>query len=101
MTEILALLAVIGMACIVWLAWGWMLLPGPCPIRAVVMADGGGEGLEQTVRGLLWLRKNRLWKGTVSIADNGLNQAGLTLALHLCRHEGVEFAGKLPGVHME
>ena len=98
MTEILTLLAVIGMACVVWLGWGWMLLPGRCPICAIVLAEGGGEGLEQTVKGLLWLRKNRLWRGTVSIADRGLNEAGVQLALMLARHEGVEFAGRMPGI---
>ena len=99
MTELLALLAVVGMACVVWLAYGWLLLPGSCPVRVVVTASGSGEGLEQTLKGLLWLRKNRLWTGAVTIEDGGLNRAGLDLALTLSRCADVEFTGKTPGIH--
>lgn len=98
MVQCFAVFAVFGLACLLWLAYGWLLLPGSCPIRAVVTASGSGEGLEQTVKGLLWLRKNRLWSGTVAIQDGGLNETGLMLALTLARREGVEFAGKLPGL---
>lgn len=97
MMQFFAVLAVFGLACLLWLAYGWLLLPGSCPIRAVVTASGSGEGLEQTVRGLLWLQKNRLWTGPVTIQDGGLNEEGLMLALTLARREGVEFSGKLPG----
>ena len=99
MTELLALLAVIGMACVVWLGYGWLLLPGSCPVRVVVTASGSGEGLEQTLKGLLWLRKNRLWTGAVTIEDGGLNRVGLDLALTLSRRADVEFTGKTPGIH--
>lgn len=98
MMQIFAVLAVFGLACLLWLAYGWLLLPGSCPIRAVVTGSGSGEGLEQTVKGLLWLRKNRLWVGAVTIQDGGLNQEGLLLALALARREDVEFAGKMPGL---
>lgn len=94
MTQIFAVLAVFGMACLVWLAYGWLLLPGSCPIRAVVMAAGGGEGLEHTVKGLLWLRRTGLWHGEIAIRDAGLNQEGLALALTLARQDGVEFCGR-------
>ena len=53
MTHFFAIFAVFGLACLVWLAYGWLLLPGACPIQAVVTATGGGEGLEQTIKGLL------------------------------------------------
>ncbi len=96
MTQVFALLAVFGMASLVWLAYGWLLLPGSCPIQATVLAAGGGEGLEQTIKGLLWLRKNRLWSGTIAIRDGGLNHEGLLLALALARQEGVEFCGRMP-----
>ena len=98
MMQFFVVFAVFGLACLLWLAYGWLLLPGSCPVRAVVTASGGGEGLEQTVKGLLWLRKNRLWTGTVTIQDGGLNEEGLLLALILARREGVEFGGKLPGL---
>lgn len=101
MIPCVAVLAVFGLACLLWLAYGWLLLPGSCPIRAVVTASGSGEGLEQTVNGLLWLRKNRIWTGTVTIQDAGLNEEGLMLALTLARREGVEFGGKLPGFPIE
>lgn len=95
MTLFIAVFAVFGLACLIWLAYGWMLLPGRCPIHIMVTATGGGEGLEQTIKGLLWLRKNRLWSGRISIHDGGLTQNGLMLALTLARQEGVEFAGRI------
>lgn len=90
MTQIFAVLAVFGTACLVWLAYGWLLLPGSCPVQAVVLACGEGEGLEHTVKGLLWLRRTGLWHGTVSIRDTGLSREGLLLARTLARQEGVE-----------
>ena len=98
MRQVFAVLAVFGLACLLWLAYGWLLLPGGCPVRAVVSASGSGEGLEQTIKGLLWLRRNRLWSGTVTIRDDGLNEEGLMLALALARRENVEFSGKMPGL---
>ncbi len=96
MTQIFAVLAVFGMGCILWLTYGWMLLPGVCPVQAVITADGGGEGLEQTVKSLLWLRRSGLWKGTVAIRDGGLTPDGLALAMALARQTGVEFRGRIP-----
>lgn len=92
MTQFFAVLAVFGMACLVWLAYGWMLLPGSCPVEAVVTAVGNGEGLEHTIKGLLWLRKNRLWEGAITIRDGGLTREGRELALTLAKQEGVCFA---------
>lgn len=94
MTQIFAILAVFGIACLLWLAYGWLLLPGSCPVQAVVTAAGGGEGLEQTVKGLLWLRRTGLWEGTISIRDGGLTEEGLLLALALARQDGIEFLGR-------
>jgi len=96
MAELFAVLAVFGLACVVWLAYGWLLTPGNCPVQAVVTAAGSGEGLEQTVRGLLWLRRSGLLQGTVTIRDGGLTRDGLVLALTLARRDGVEFAGRVP-----
>ena len=59
MTQVFAVMAVFGMACLVWLAYGWLLLPGRCPVRAEVLAEGSGEGLEQTLRAIRWLRQYR------------------------------------------
>lgn len=91
MLQFFAVLAVFGLACLVWLAYGWLLLPGSCPVRAVITAAGTGEGLEQTVKGLLWLQRTGLWKGVISIQDGGLTQEGLLLALTLARQDGIEF----------
>lgn len=84
------LLVAFGIACLIWMAFGRLLLPGVCPVRAVVTGAGSGEGLEQTVRGLLWLREAGFWKGVVIIEDGGLDQAGRLLAQTLARQNGVE-----------
>lgn len=96
MTQIVVLLAAFGVICLVWLAYGWLLLPGRCPMRVVVTAAGEGEGLEQTIRGLLWLRRCGLWNGSIVIRDGGLNREGLSLTLLVARREGVEFCGRAP-----
>lgn len=96
MAQIVVLLAVFGLVCLVWLAYGWLLLPGRCPMGVVVTAAGEGEGLEQTIRGLLWLRRSGLWNGSIVIRDGGLSREGLTLTLLIARREGVEFCGRAP-----
>ena len=54
-------LAAFGLVSLGWLALGLLLLPGSCAARMVVCAEGDGGGLEQTVKGLLWLRRSGLW----------------------------------------
>jgi len=85
------LLVAFGAVCLLWMILGRLLLPGSCPVRAVVAAEGAGEGLEQTVRGLIWLRREGLWQGVVVIEDRGLDPAGRRLAQTLARQDGVEF----------
>lgn len=84
-------LVAFGIVCLIWLAVGRLLLPGSCAVRAVVKGVGGGDGLEQTVKGLLWLRRTGFWQGVVVIEDGGLDQAGRLLAQTLARQDGVEF----------
>lgn len=96
MTQFFAVLAVFGMACLVWLAYGWLLLPGRCRMELTVIAEGSGEGLEQTVRWLNWLRRSGLLAGEVRIRDGGLNRAGLQLALEVARQNNITFCGKQP-----
>lgn len=91
MVQLFAVLAVFGMACLVWLAYGWLLLPGGCPIQVVITAAGVGDGLEQTVKGLLWLRRTGFWRGTISIRDGGLTEGGALLAMTLAKQDGIEF----------
>ena len=100
MTEILSffaiLLAAFGLVSLVWLALGALLLPGRCAVRLVIPARGGGEGLEQTVKGLLWLRNTGLWRGGIVIEDRGLDEGGAALARTLAEKNGVCFSGDVP-----
>ena len=95
--ELLAvLLAAFGLVSLVWLAVGWLLLPGVCPVRAVIPARAGGDGLEQTVKALLWLRRTGLWRGAIVIDDHGLDGRGAALARALAGQRGVYFTGDDP-----
>ena len=87
-----ALLAAFGLVSLGWLALGALLLPGVCPARMVVDAQGDGGGLEQTVKALLWLRRTGLWWGEVVIKDRGLDAGGLALAQALAERQGVVFS---------
>lgn len=92
--EILSvLLAGFGLVCLAWLAYGNMVLPigtEEISVRAVVLASGEGSGLEQTVSALLWLRRSGLWRGTILLADCGLDPEGLEIARRLAKQPGVE-----------
>ena len=100
MTEIIQFLAILlaafGLVSLGWLALGALLLPGRCDARLMVSAQGGGDGLEQTVRGLLWLRHTGLWRGEIVIEDCGLDRDGLALAQALAGRHGVSFSGNAP-----
>lgn len=89
---LLTLLAVFGLLCLIWLCLGWLLLPLRCPARIILEAHGSGEGLEQAVRGLLWLRAAGLWRGTVILRDTGLDDQGRALAGALSLRDGVRLA---------
>ena len=100
MTEILpffaVLLAAFGLVSLGWLALGALLLPGRCAARLTVPAQGGGDGLDQTVKALLWLRRSGLWRGEIVIEDRGLNEGGAALARALAGINGVTFSGDVP-----
>ena len=85
----LSLLAVFGLFCLGWLAFGRILAPRDyyAPAYAVVPARGNGAALEQTVRGLLWLRAGELQRYTVVIADAGLDAQGRAVAAALSNEE--------------
>ena len=101
MTEMIQFFAIVlaafGLVSLGWLALGALLLPGRCDVRLTVSARDGGEGLEQTVRGLLWLRRTGLWRGEVVIEDCGLDEDGAALARMLAGKSGVRFSGDVPG----
>ncbi len=52
---------------------------------AVVRGFGPGDGLEQRVRSLMWLRSWGLLRCRVILADSGLDADGRQLALNLAR----------------
>jgi hypothetical protein len=85
-----ALLAAFGLLSLGGLIYGRLVLPVAGPALAVVPARGDGSALEQTVAGLLWLRRNGLWRGDIVILDQGLTPEGLALARRLTEQVGVE-----------
>lgn len=92
---LIALLAAFGLVCLGWLAFGTMVLPvgsGKVSARAVVTVEGRGDGLEQTVSALLWMRRSGLWQGRIFIETGGLDGEGLVLAKKLAEQPGVELA---------
>ena len=86
---LLSLLAVFGLLCLSWLLFGRLLSPASwsAPAYAVVPARGDVAGLEQTVKGLLWLRAGHLELFTLVIADAGLDSEGRRLARLLADRE--------------
>ncbi len=95
---LLTLLAAFGLVCLVWLGVGWLLLPLRSPMRIVLEAHGNGGELEQAVRGLLWLRSTGLWRGTVVIRDEGLDEEGLMLARAMSLRSGVKLVQRPGGM---
>lgn len=89
---ILSLLAVAGLLSLSWLLLGRILTPaGNGETVSLVPGRGDGETLEQSVRGLLWLRGGGLLAGDVVIVDCGLTPTGRAIAAALClREPGVE-----------
>ena len=67
-----------------WSFTGRLLRPIPARnVRLVIAGRGAGEELEQTVRGLMWLRGLGLLSCPVVIADVDLTPQGWELALRL------------------
>ena len=90
------LLAAFGLVSLAWLALGFLLLPGGCAARMVVDARDGADGLEQTVKAMVWLRRTGLWRGEIVIEDCGLDEDGGLLARTLAGQSGVVFSGDEP-----
>ncbi|BDF68463.1 hypothetical protein AAEU42_06670 [Pseudoflavonifractor phocaeensis] len=85
---VLSLLAVMGLLSLGWILFGHILTPaGGGRACCVVPGTGDGGDLEQAVTGVLWLRGGGLIKGTVVIADCGLNAAGKAVAAALTLRE--------------
>jgi len=87
---LVALLASIGLASIIWTAVRAVLYAGPERRKGVVVllpAKGGGEGLEEQVRTLRALREERELFGMALLVDCGLNEEGRKLAKLLARQD--------------
>ena len=83
---ILTVLSALGLAAL----GGWLLGRLLCPIpakgvRTLVQGVGDGETLEQTVRGLIWLRSLGLFSCSIEIVDGGLSAQGREIAERLSR----------------
>ena len=92
MELLLTLLAAVGLLALGWVLFGKLVAPvggKESPIYAVIPASGGGDGLEHTVRGLLWLQGGQLARCNCRIVDCGLDQRGRAAAAVLCEQGGV------------
>lgn len=85
---LVAMLAAIGLASLMWAVVKAVLYPAPERRRgaaALVPAQGDGEGLEGQIRIMERLRKEQALVGTVLLVDCGLTEEGLRLARLLAR----------------
>ena len=60
---------------------------GTLPVFAVVPATGNGDGLEHTLRHLLWLQEEKLSAFTILVVDAGLTPGGQDTLSALLRKE--------------
>lgn len=75
-----------GLALAGWWLFSRLLRPLPgTDILVLIPGIGDGEGLEQAVRSLMWLRSLGLLRCPVTIRDRGLTPEGRRLARELCR----------------
>ena len=80
-----ATLCILGLTGALWWLLGRMLRPLPRGSAFVLLRGmGEGTGLEQTVRGFVWLRSLGVLNSPTLIADLGLNPRGREIALRLC-----------------
>lgn len=85
---IFSLLAVTGLLALGWLCFGKLLRPmGGGDMLTLIPVAGEGEGLEQALAGLDWLRGAGLVAGQVVLVDRGLTEHGAELALRLTLRE--------------
>lgn len=82
----------VGLLALLGILWGWLLLPNLCPTTMVVAPEGAAEGLEQTVRALLWLRRAGLWRGEIRVEPRGLTAEGEAVAHKLAKRYGLEIS---------
>ena len=91
--SVLAALCVAGLALIGWWLFGLLLRPLPeRGVKVILSGRGDGNGLEQMIRGFVWLRALGLLRCSIIIADIALTPEGRELALRL--------AARWPGVSL-
>lgn len=79
-------IAIAAIAIIFWVAWS-LFGSLKTPVRSgkstgvttVITAQDSGEGLEQTLKSLIWLQENGTVPGQIILADAGLNEEGRIL----------------------
>lgn len=83
------LLAVVLLLFLNQLIFTHLLRPtaGTLPMFAVVPVTGDGEGLEQTLRHLNWLRREKFSRFTVLVVDAGLTPDGHSAVQALGRQD--------------
>ena len=87
---VVALLAAIGLASLVWTAVRAVLFAGPerrREIGLVLPAQGDGERLEEQLRFLDGLRRERGLSGRALLVDCGLSEEGKKLAKLLVKED--------------
>lgn len=87
---LVALLAAVGLASIMWTVVKAVLYAGPerrGGVVALLPAFGGGEGLEEQVKTLRALRGEQEVFGMVLLVDCGLTEEGRKLAKLLARQD--------------
>ena len=93
-------LCAVGLALCGWWLLGRLLRPLPkAAVWAVIPGWNDGDGLEHTVRALVWLRSMGLLNCPIVIADMNLTPAGRELAARLALRwpcVSVRSAEKLP-----
>jgi len=94
MQVILAAAAAAVIFGIFWTVYGSLRTPVRCGrgtgVSTVVTARGSAEGLEQTLKGLVWLEENGIVVARILIVDCGMNEEGLALARLLTkRHANI------------
>ena len=72
-----------------WTVYGSLRTPVRCGrgtgVSTVVTARGSAEGLEQTLKGLIWLEENGIVVARILIVDCGMDEEGLALARLLAK----------------
>ena len=88
---------------VIWTVYGTLRTPvrtvRGTGVHTVISVRGSAEGLEQTLRGLVWLQQNGTVVGRIAIVDCGLDEEGRVLSrlavkkygnIVICRGEDLE-----------